>query len=88
MHYDKKTHPHVNYISVDYDRRDYKDLWKTRWNSEKEEPIKNISELCYCIRRVVNSNSSRVQAVAKIITDHPRLIIFYNFDYELELLRN
>lgn len=88
MHYDKKTHPHVNYISVEYDRRDYKDLWKTRWNSEKEEPIKNISELCYCIRRIVNSNSSRVQAIAEIIADHPRLIIFYNFDYELELLRN
>lgn len=89
MTYDKKTHPHINYITVEYDRKEYKDLWKLRWNNEKEEPIKNISELCYNLRRVVNSNPSRLQAISEIIkSGHTRLIIFYNFDYELELLKD
>lgn len=88
MHYDKKTHSHINYISVEYDRSDFKSVWKDRWNSYENKPIKNISELCYIMRRVVNSNPSRIEAISKIITDgHNKLIIFYNFDYELELLR-
>ena len=88
MHYDKKTHPHTNYISVKYDRKEFKELWKTRWNKYEEKPIKNISELCYLMRRIVNSDSSRLQAIADIMQQgHKRLIIFYNFDYELEMLR-
>ena len=88
MHYDKKTHPHRNYISVEYDRPQFKRIWKERWNIYEEEPIKNISELCYTMRRSVNSDPSRLQAISKIIKDgHNKVIIFYNFDYELEILR-
>lgn len=88
MHYEKKTHPHSNYISVEYNRKEFKSVWKDRWNKYEEKPIKNISELCYLMRRVVNSDLSRLEALSKIIADgHTRLIIFYNFDYELEILR-
>ena len=88
MHYEKSTHPHVNYISVSYNKKEFKLVWKERWNSYENEPIKNVSELCYLMRRVVNSDISRLEALSKILTDgHTRLIIFYNFDYELEILR-
>lgn len=88
MHYDKKTHPYRNYISVEYNRPQFKRIWKERWNIYEEEPIKNISELCYTMRRSVNSDPSRLQAISKIIKDgHNKVIIFYNFDYELEILR-
>lgn len=87
MHFDKKTHPHTNYIPVEYNRKEWKELNKTRWNKYENEPIKNISEFCYLLRRVVNSDTSRLQAVSEIFTNHKRLIIFYNFDYELEMLR-
>jgi hypothetical protein len=88
MHYEKSTHPHVNYISVTYNKKEFKLVWKERWNSYENEPIKNVSELCYLMRRVVNSDISRLEALSKILTDgHNRLIIFYNFDYELEILR-
>ena len=87
MHYDKKTHPNTNYISVNYDRQGFKTVWKERWNPYEEKPIKNISELCYVSRRIVNSDPSRVEAILKIFADHKKLIIFYNFDYELEILR-
>ena len=87
MHYDKKTHPNTNYISVNYNRQGFKTVWKERWNPYEEKPIKNISELCYVSRRIVNSDPSRVEAILEILTDHKKLIIFYNFDYELEILR-
>ena len=87
MHFDKKTHPHTNYISVEYDRKEWKQLNKERWNKYEEKPIKNISEFCYLLRRIVNSDTSRLEAISEIFTDHKRLIIFYNFDYELEMLR-
>jgi hypothetical protein len=88
MHYEKSTHPHVNYIPVTYNKKEFKLVWKERWNSYENEPIKNVSELCYLMRRVVNSDISRLEALSKILTDgHNRLIIFYNFDYELEILR-
>ena len=89
MHYEKKTHPHMDYISVEYDRKEFKKLIKDRWNEEEERPVKNISEMCYLLRKVVNNNDSRIDAIDKIYNSgHKRCIIFYNFDYELEKLRN
>lgn len=89
MHYEKKTHPHMSYISVEYDRKEFKKLIKDRWNEEEERPVKNISEMCYLLRKVVNNDDSRIDAIDKIYNSgHKRCIIFYNFDYELEKLRN
>ena len=89
MHYEKKTHPHMSYISVEYDRKEFKKLIKDRWNEEEERPVKNISEMCYLLRKVVNNDDSRIDAIDKIYNGgHKRCIIFYNFDYELEKLRN
>jgi superfamily II DNA or RNA helicase len=60
---------------------------RDRWNVFEEWPLTNASELCYTLRRVVNSDKSRKEAVLDIFTKHPRCIIFYNFDYELDILR-
>lgn len=88
MDYEHRTIAHHETISVNYDRAAYLDIMKTRWNPEKDQPIMNASELCYVARRVVNSDSSRIGAVYEILQDHPKIIIFYNYDYELELLKN
>ena len=87
MHYKKKTVPHVNYILVDYQKDQYKKLFKDRWNIFTEEPIKNISELCALLRRVVNSDQSRIDKVKELVKEHKKVIIFYNFDFELFLLK-
>ena len=50
-------------------------------------PIETASELCYALRRVVNSDESRMVKLLEILEDHPKAIIFYNFDYELDILK-
>ena len=39
------------------------------------------------MRRVVNSDPSRVRAVKELLVQHPKQVLFYNFNYELEALR-
>lgn len=88
MDFNRKTISHHCSVDVSYDMITYKILMKERWNIWKEEPIKNASELCYSLRKIVNSDPSRLNALLDLIQDHPKVIIFYNFDYELELIKN
>lgn len=79
---------HDETITVNYDIWKYKEICRTRWNSWKEQPIENASEFCQCLRRVVNSDSSREVACLEVLEKHPKAIIFYNYDFELEILRD
>lgn len=74
-------------ILVSYDRNLYNMVFVDRWNPYEDEPITNSSQLCYLLRRVANSDTSRIEAAVKLIDENPRIIIFYNFDYELDILR-
>lgn len=88
MDFKRKTIYNHEDIYVKYDISKYKDVTKKRWNIYKDEPIINASELCYVLRRIVNSDESRQVAVLEIFEKHPRIIIFYNFNYELEILKS
>lgn len=88
MDYQRPTQLHHETVNVDYDILGYKTVVRNRWSLSKNEPIINASEFCTELRRIVNSHPSRVNAVMNIIHDHPRVIIFYNYDYELEILKN
>lgn len=88
MDFDRPTESHHEDILVKYDVAEYKGILKQRWNPWTNEPILNASELCYCLRKSVNSDPSRIVSVMEIFEKHPRLIIFYNFDYELDILKN
>lgn len=88
MHYQKHTIPHEKIITTKHDRELFKKVLVKRWNIFEDKPIKSISEVCYLLRKVVNSDPSRMEAVKTIFKTHPKLIIFYNFDYELNILRN
>lgn len=86
MDFHRDTIPHHNDIYVDYDIAKYKETIKTRWDPYKNEPIQQASGLCYVLRRIVNENESRVVALMEILEKTPRAIIFYNFDYERDML--
>lgn len=87
MDFTRKTNAHHEDIFVDYDVQGYKQLGKTRWNPYTNEPIETASELCYTWRKIVNTDQSRQVALLEIFENHPKMIIFYNFDYELDILR-
>lgn len=88
MKFDKHTIRHNIDVYAGFDKSTYKEVQKSRWNIWKQEPIKNAGEYCYCLRRVVNEDESRQMALLELLEDHETAIIFYNFDYELELLRD
>jgi len=87
MPYIKHTNRILNYLEAGYDIR----LWNTavvdRWHPYENRPIKDVSELFRVMRKIVNSDPSRVEVIRMLLEAHPKMIIFYNFDYELEILR-
>lgn len=87
MDFKRQTVSHHEDVYVRYDVSMYRDVGKTRFDPYKKEPIQNASGLCYVWRKVVNSDESRQVALLEIFEKHPKLIIFYNFDYELDILK-
>jgi len=83
----KHTERMVNYFDVDYDHDLMDVVLKKRWNPYEDEPIKNISEMFRLMRKVVNSDPSRLAFVRRLLACHRRLIVFYTFNYELDILR-
>ena len=88
MDFTRKTKSHNENIITEYDIEAYKEVTKNRWNPYKNEPIVNAAELCYVWRRIVNSDISRENALLSILKNHNKVIVFYNFDYELDILKN
>ena len=87
MDFKRKTISHHEDIYVKYDTEAYKDVGRLRWDPFKNEPITNASGLCYVWRRIVNYDRSREIAVLELFEDPPKMIVFYNFDYELDILK-
>lgn len=88
MDFERETIAHHDNIYCPYDVTVYKNVTKNRFDPYKNEPIAEAAGLCYALRRVVNSDESRQTALLNLLEDHPKAIIFYNFDYELDILKN
>lgn len=87
MEFKRNTVSHHEDVYVGYDISLYRETGRLRWNPYKEQPIINAAELCYIWRKIVNSDESRQVALCEIFEKHPRMIVFYNFDYELDILK-
>lgn len=87
MDFQRKTISHHEDIFVKYNIEKYKDAGRLRWDPFKNEPIRDASGLCYVWRRIVNEDDSRQVALLELFEQHPKMIVFYNFDYELKLLK-
>ena len=85
---ERHTVPHRAQRMALYPIPEYKALMKNRWNPYTDEPIKEAGEFFYTMRKMVNSDPSRLEIIRSLIAKHPKMIIFYNFDYELEILRS
>lgn len=87
MDFKRQTVSHHEDIYVKYDVDKYKATGKNRWDPFKNEPIRDASGLCYVWRRIVNEDESRQVALLELFEKHPKMIIFYNFNYELDILK-
>lgn len=88
MEYKRPARPHYIDIPVRYNEKAYEKISKKRWNIYSNEPLQDAGSLCFTLRRLVNSDQSRFDEALRCCREHRRLIIFYNFDYELEALRD
>ena len=88
MKLNRATIPHHKNRFAEYDRELYKNTLRNRWNYSKDEPIVNAGELCYELRKISNAHESRGAIILELTKNHPRSIIFYNFDYELDILKS
>lgn len=85
--YTKHTVRHVIDIWCDYDLAKYKDTMRKRWDFDKQCPIETASDLCLALRKIVNSSDMRLYKLMEVIEERNKLILFYNFDYELEAIK-
>ena len=88
MDFDRHTVQHHEDVYVQYDIAKYKDVIRKRWDPYKNEPIQQASGICYVLRRVVNEDVSRQVALLELYEKHPKMIVFYSFDYERDILLN
>lgn len=87
MDFERKTVAHHEDVYVTYDVSKYKDAGRLRWDPFKNEPITNASGLCDIWRKIVNTDESRQVALLELFEKHLKMIVFYNFNYELDILK-
>lgn len=87
MDVNRHTIRHEDRIYCNYDQKLYKQIMRDRWDIYKDEPILNAAGLCYLLRKIVNSDDDRQVKLLELLEKRDKVIIFYNFDYELEILR-
>jgi hypothetical protein len=87
MPYVRHTVRHEAQVEVEYDRDLFDKAVKKRWNPYENRPIKDVGELFIVMRKIVNADPSRLEAVRELLVSHQKLIVFYNHDHELESLR-
>lgn len=87
MPYVRHTNRIMNYMDVGYDRELVRAVIKNRWHVFEDRPLKDAADMWRLVRKIVNSDPSRFEMIKFLLKFHPRLIIFYNFDYELDILR-
>lgn len=84
----RKTVFHNEVVPCDYDKLAYKRIGGDRWNIFEDEPIETAAELCYTWRKLVNTDQDRIEKFKKLVETVPKSIVFYNFDYELDILKD
>ncbi len=87
MPYDNPTVRHSTTRYVDHNEELLQSLIKNRWHIYANRPIRDITELFGVARRIVNSDPSRLREIETLLEKHKKMVIFYNFNYELDILR-
>ena len=88
MDFERETlRKHID-VHVPYNKEIYEVVEKNRWNVLEDKPIQSANEMCYLLRKIVNSDDERIMNLKELIIKHKKVIVFYNFNYELDLIKN
>ncbi len=87
MPYERHTVRNIKEVEVYYDQDLFRSVIDNRWNIFDDRPCRDINDLFLVMRKLVNTDPSRFEAIIDIVLKHKKVIVFYNFDYELEILR-
>lgn len=87
MPMERSTIRNTRISPVEYDVARYTRVTKDRWHVYEDRPLKNVGEMFVVVRRLINTDPDRLRAIMKLMEKHPRLIVFYSFNYELDMLR-
>lgn len=88
MPYERHTRRRHVEVELPYDKEALQTVIKQRWNVFEDRPLRDVAEMCSVSRKIVNGDPSRLEMVRELWKNHPKLIVFYNFNYELEMLRS
>ena len=87
MHFERNTVSHEINVICNFSKEKQRQLITDRWNIFDQEPVRDVSQLCYLLRKLVNSDTDRLAKLNELYARHKKIVIFYNFNYELEILR-
>ena len=87
MPYSKHTERIIDEVIVSYDKDLMKKVLVDRWHVFEERPIRDVAEMFHVMRKVVNSDPSRLESLRELLRRHQRVIVYYSFNYELDILR-
>lgn len=87
MEMERHTTRHRKVIYSSYDIDKYDVISRNRWNIFENKPIENASELLQCLRRVISSDEDRIFNAKVLMDMNRRIIVYYNYNYELEILK-
>lgn len=87
MVYDRKTAAHYEVLVSNYNSQLFREVSRSRWNVFENRPVRDINDLCFTMRKISNSDPDRLNILRNLYEKHGRLIVFYNFNYELDMLR-
>lgn len=87
MPYERHTIRKTETINVEFNAEQFSKAFDERWHIFEDRPIKDIAELYQLLRKIVNTDPSRIGAILMLLEKHPRLIVYYSFNYELDILR-
>jgi len=83
----RPTISHHEFIRVPYDSELSNRVLKERWDVFRKEPIKDAGAMCLVLRRIANAEPKRLETAIDIVRRAGKCIVFYNYNYELEMLR-
>ena len=74
MPYERSTRRHLKRVDVDYDKDLVNQVVKDRWHVYEQRPLKDVAEMIMVMRRVVNSDPSRVAYLIQLLQLHKKVI--------------